>query len=167
MSVARLKNLKVAFKVIPNCSKAAITQSIQASLRQVKHILNLEILQLSLSDKSEGINVVITSSANALTDQQRAEMEDAINIGRILVQCLAKDESVDDVLSTTSNFSKRKTESERKSVEKSARMVSEETRTVVEDNKSTKTDEQSLDVSNSMDSSKKGNFQSPNNSLIS
>ena len=94
-------------------------------------------------------------------------MEDAINIGRILVQCLAKDESVDDVLSTTSNFSKRKTESERKSVEKSARMVSEETRTVVEDNKSTKTDEQSLDVSNSMDSSKKGNFQSPNNSLIS
>ena len=127
----------------------------------------MEILQLSLSDKSEGINVVITSSANALTDQQRAEMEDAINIGRILVQCLAKDESVDDVLSTTSNFSKRKTESERKSVEKSARMVSEETRTVVEDDKSTKSDEQSLEVSNSMDSSKKGNLQSLNNSLIS
>ena len=157
----------ILFKVIPNCSKGAITQSIQASLRQVKHILNLEILQLSLSDKSEGINVVITSSANALTDQQRAEMEDAINIGRILVQCLAKDESVDDVLSTTSNFSKRKTESERKSVEKSARMVSEETRTVVDDNKSTKSDEKSLDVSNSMDSSKKGNLQSLNNSLIS
>ena len=110
---------------------------------------------------------MITSSANALTDQQRAEMEDAINIGRILVQCLAKDESVDDVLSTTSNFSKRKTESERKSVEKSARMVSEETRTVVEDEKSADTVEKSSTVSDSMDSSKKGNLQSLNNSLIS
>ena len=128
-------------------------------MRQVKHILNLEILQLSLSDKSEGINVVITSSANSLTDQQRTEMEDAINIGRILVQCLAKDESVDDVLSTTSNFSKRKIESERKDVEKSARIMSEETQTTVNENNRFP-NETSADKNESMDSSKKGNLQS-------
>ena len=68
-------DLKLSVKVIPNCSRGEITQSIRASLRQVKHIMNLEILQLSLSDKSEGINVVITSTADALTDKQRAEME--------------------------------------------------------------------------------------------
>ena len=146
-----------SFKVIPNCSRREITQSIQASLRQVKHILNLEILQLSLSDKSEGINVVITSTADALTDQQRTEMEDAINIGRILVQCLGKDESVDDVLSTTSNFSKRKTESERKALEKSARRVSDETGTTTgEDGESTDNDETFSSQNESIDSSKKG-----------
>ena len=117
----------------------------------------MEILQLSLSDKSEGINVVITSTANALTDQQRTEMEDAINIGRILVQCLAKDESVDDVLSTTSNFSKRKTESERKALEKSARRVSDETgSTTGEDGESTDNDETFSSQNESIDSSKKG-----------
>ena len=123
----------------------------------------MEILQLSLSDKSEGINVVITSTANALTDQQRTEMEDAINIGRILVQCLAKDESVDDVLSTTSNFSKRKTESERKALEKSARRVSEEIRTIDgEDGESTDTDETSPSQVETLDSSKKGKIQTLN-----
>ena len=102
---------------------------------------------------------MITSSANSLTDQQRTEMEDAINIGRILVQCLAKDESVDDVLSTTSNFSKRKIESERKDVEKSAKIMSEETQTTVNENYRSP-NETSADENESMDSSKKGNLQS-------
>jgi len=85
-------------KVIPNCKKEVIDRSIRASLRQLDHILDLEILQLSFSDESEGINVVITSTVSGLTEMQRSEIEDAISIGRILVQCLSENESVDEII---------------------------------------------------------------------
>ena len=94
-----------------------IDRSIRASLRQLNHILDLEILQFSFSDESEGINVVITSTASGLSETQKSEIEDAISIGRILVQCLSEEESVEEVIASTSSFSKRKiTEDEEKEI---------------------------------------------------
>ena len=101
-----VKGKAVFHRVIPACPKDTIERAIKAALRQLNHILDLKIIQLSLADEADGINVVITSTTDSLTEQQKLEINEAINIGRLLALCIGEDEQAAEVYERT-HYSKR------------------------------------------------------------
>ena len=62
----------------------------------------------------KGLNVVVTSTDKRISMQQRKEIQEAVNIGRILATCLEKGEKIEDLIDSTSLAEKREVE-ERKS----------------------------------------------------
>ena len=78
---------------------------LKASLRQLEHVIDIDVLQIELSKKSEnekGLNVVVTSTSSKISQKQRKDIEDAVDIGRVLATCFDEKESVESVISRTS-----------------------------------------------------------------
>jgi len=55
-----------------------ITETIQASLRQLEHVIDIDVLEIELSKSKldeKGLNVVVTSTSKSITPQQSIEIE--------------------------------------------------------------------------------------------
>ena len=107
-SADALQGRAVFHRVIPSCPKSTIERAIKAALRQLDHILDLKIIQLSLANKDDGTNVVITSTTLTLTEEQKQEINEAIDIGRLIALCIGQDEDPAEVFESTS-YAKRTT----------------------------------------------------------
>ena len=97
---------------------------LKASLRQLEHVIDIDVLQIELSKKSEndkGLNVVVTSTSSEISHKQKKDIEDAVDIGRVLATCFDEKESVESVISKTSLSQKI---SDGKTGQKDARMNS-------------------------------------------
>ena len=68
-------------------------------------MIDIDVLQIELSKKSEndkGLNVVVTSTSSKISQKQKKDIEDAVDIGRVLATCFDEKESVESVISKTS-----------------------------------------------------------------
>lgn len=64
--------------------------------------MDLKIIQLSLANKADGTNVVITSTTLTLTEEQEQEINEAIDIGRLIALCIGQDEDPSEIFESTS-----------------------------------------------------------------